>query len=157
VATEAAEAHPWLAALGPEPLGNSFHEGHLTAAFAGRRTPVKAALLDQHTVAGLGNIYVAEALFRARIHPARHAGRIGHARIAALVPVIRDVLTEAIAAGGSSLRDYRQADGELGYFQHAFRVYDREGQPCLTSGCTGTVRRIVQSGRSTFYCPRCQH
>jgi formamidopyrimidine-DNA glycosylase len=157
VATDAADRHPWLAALGPEPLGNAFHQGHLIAAFAGRRTPVKAALLDQHTVAGLGNIYVAEALFRARIHPARMAGRISASRITALVPVIRDVLTEAIAAGGSSLRDYRQADGELGYFQHAFRVYDREGQPCVTPGCTSTVRRIVQAGRSTFYCPRCQH
>lgn len=157
VATGAAEAHPWLAALGPEPLGNAFHADHLIAAFAGRRTPVKAALLDQRMVAGLGNIYVAEALFRAHIHPARLAGRIGQARVAALVPVIRDVLAEAIAAGGSSLRDYRQADGELGYFQHSFRVYDREGQPCLTPDCTGTVRRIVQAGRSSFYCPRCQH
>lgn len=157
VGTAAADAHPWLAALGPEPLGNGFHDGHLIAALAGRRTPVKAALLDQRTVAGLGNIYVAEALFRARIHPARQAGRIGAARVAALVPVIRDVLSEAIAAGGSSLRDYRQTDGELGYFQHAFRVYDRAGQPCVTPGCTGTVRRIVQAGRSTFYCPRCQH
>jgi formamidopyrimidine-DNA glycosylase len=157
VPTDVAEAHPWLALLGPEPLGNGFHDAHLIAAFAGRRTPVKAALLDQRTVAGLGNIYVAEALFRAGIHPARQAGRIGQARVAALVPVIRDVLTEAIAAGGSSLRDYRQADGELGYFQHAFRVYDRAGQACVTPGCTGTVRRIVQAGRSSFYCPRCQH
>jgi formamidopyrimidine-DNA glycosylase len=157
VPTDVAEAHPWLALLGPEPLGKGFHDAHLIAAFAGRRTPVKAALLDQRTVAGLGNIYVAEALFRAGIHPARQAGRIGRGRVAALVPVIRDVLTEAIAAGGSSLRDYRQADGELGYFQHAFRVYDRAGQACVTPGCTGTVRRIVQAGRSSFYCPRCQH
>jgi formamidopyrimidine-DNA glycosylase len=157
MATATADAHPLLAALGPEPLGNAFHEDHLIAAFHAKRTPVKSALLDQHIVAGLGNIYVAEALFRAGIHPTRHAGRIGAARVAALVPVIRDVLTAAITAGGSSLRDYRQTDGELGYFQHSFQVYDREGQSCLKPGCTGTVRRIVQSGRSTFYCPHCQH
>ena len=149
-------AHPLLAHLGPEPLGNSFSEAGLAARLAGRRTPVKAALLDQTVVAGLGNIYVAEALFRAGIAPRRLAGNLGPKRIARLVPAIRDVLAEAIEAGGSSLRDYRQADGELGYFQHAFRVYGREGQPCVTPGCTGTVARIVQSGRSSFYCPRCQ-
>ncbi len=157
VATDRAEAHPWLAGLGPEPLGNGFHDAHLIAAFAGKRTPVKASLLDQRVVAGLGNIYVAEALFRAGIHPARLAGRIGRARVAALVPVIRAVLEEAIGAGGSSLRDYRRADGELGHFQHSFRVYGRAGLPCLRPGCGGTVRRIVQAGRSTFYCPACQH
>jgi formamidopyrimidine-DNA glycosylase len=154
--TEAVERHPLLAALGPEPLGNGFHEAHLLAGLHGRRTPVKAALLDQHLVAGLGNIYVCETLFRAGISPRREAGRISAARAARLVPEIREVLTEAIEAGGSSLRDYRQADGELGYFQHAFRVYGREGQPCTTPGCTATVRRIVQSGRSSFYCPSCQ-
>jgi formamidopyrimidine-DNA glycosylase len=156
VATPGAEAHPLLARLGPEPLGNAFHEDYLVARFRGRMTPVKAALLDKHVVAGLGNIYVCEALHRAGIAPWRKAGRIAARRVASLVPVIRAVLDEAIAAGGSSLRDYRQADGDLGYFQHAFRVYGREGAPCTTPGCGGTIRRIVQSGRSTWYCPACQ-
>ncbi len=151
------EAHPLLASLGPEPLSDDFTPAVLAAAFRGRRMPVKAALLDQRIVAGLGNIYVCEALFRAGIHPLRAAGRIGPARLAALHAAIRAVLVEAIAAGGSSLRDHRQASGELGYFQHSFRVYDREGQPCARPGCAGTVRRIVQSGRSTWYCPTCQH
>jgi formamidopyrimidine-DNA glycosylase len=150
------DGHTWLAALGPEPLGNGFSEAYLVARLRGRNTPVKAALLDQRTVAGLGNIYVCEALFRAGISPTRRAGRISARRVAALVPAIRDTLTEAIAAGGSSLRDYRQADGDLGYFQHAFRVYGRAGAPCLTPGCTGTIARTVQSGRSSFHCPRCQ-
>ena len=154
--TGAAEDHKLLAALGPEPLGNGFNEAHLVAALKGRNTPIKAALLDQRIVAGLGNIYVCEALFRAGIHPARKAGRISAARIASLVPIIREVLTEAIEAGGSSLRDFRQADGELGYFQHRFDVYGREGQPCRTPGCAGNIRRIVQSGRSSFYCALCQ-
>jgi formamidopyrimidine-DNA glycosylase len=156
VATAAAEAHPLLATLGPEPLGNAFHAGHLAARFRARKAPVKALLMDQRIVAGLGNIYVCEALFRAGIHPARPAGRIGAARLERLAQAVREVLIEAIAAGGSSLRDYRQADGELGYFQHAFRVYDRAGGACTSPGCTGTVRRIVQSGRSSHYCPRCQ-
>ncbi|MBF9035231.1 bifunctional DNA-formamidopyrimidine glycosylase/DNA-(apurinic or apyrimidinic site) lyase [Rhodobacterales bacterium HKCCE2091] len=154
--TERVETHRLLSGLGPEPLGNGFSEPYLVRAFDGRRTAVKAALLDQRIVAGLGNIYVSEALHRAGISPRRAAGRISAARIARLVPAIRDVLTEAIAAGGSSLRDHRQTDGELGYFQHSFRVYDREGAPCPTPGCTGTVRRIVQSARSSFYCPACQ-
>jgi len=154
--TAAAEAHPLLAKLGPEPLGNGFHEGHLAAAVAGRRTPVKAALLDQRIVAGLGNIYVCEALYRARISPRRLAGNLGARRVARLVPAIREVLRDAIEAGGSSLRDYRQADGELGYFQHAFDVYGREGAPCRTPGCAGRVVRFVQSARSSFCCPRCQ-
>ncbi len=154
--TATADAHPLLAALGPEPLGNAFHESWLTQRLKGRNTPIKSALLDQHIIAGLGNIYVCETLYRARIHPARKAARISAARTAALVPIIRDVLAEAIIAGGSSLRDYRQTDGELGYFQHSFQVYGREGQPCLTPGCTDTIRRIVQSGRSSFYCPTCQ-
>lgn len=154
--TAGAEAHPLLAGLGPEPLGNGFSEGYLSARLEGKLTPVKAALLDQRVVAGLGNIYVSEALFRARISPRRLAGNLGPARIARLVPVIRAVLAEAIEAGGSSLRDFRQADGELGYFQHAFRVYDREGEACPNSGCGGTILRIVQAGRSTFHCPRCQ-
>ena len=154
--TATAEAHPLLASLGPEPLGNQFHADYLAARFQGRSAPVKALLMDQRIVAGLGNIYVCEALFRAGIHPARAAGRIGPARLERLAQAVRDVLIEAIEAGGSSLRDYRQADGELGYFQHAFRVYDRAGQPCVTPGCPGLVRRIVQSGRSSHYCPRCQ-
>ena len=154
--TARADQHRLLAVLGPEPLGNDFHEDHLIAAFRGRRTPVKAALLDQGVVAGLGNIYVCEALYRARISPTRLAGKIAAPRVAALVPIIRQVLAEAIEAGGSSLRDYRQADGELGYFQHSFDVYGREGEPCRTSGCTGIIARKVQSGRSSFHCPKCQ-
>lgn len=154
--TEAADAHWLLRDLGPEPLGNSFNEAYLAERLRGRATPIKAALLDQRVVAGLGNIYVSEILHRAGIDPRRHAGRIAEARIATLVPLTRAILTEAIEAGGSSLRDYRQTDGELGYFQHSFRVYDREGQPCPTPGCNGAVRRIVQSGRSSYYCPACQ-
>ena len=154
--TSEAEAHKLLASLGPEPLGNAFNEDHLIAAFKGRNTPVKAALLDQHIVAGLGNIYVCEALFQARISPKRKAGQIAPKRVAALVPIIRDVLSEAIDAGGSSLRDFRQADGELGYFQHSFDVYGREGEPCKTDGCDRKISRIVQSGRSSFYCAQCQ-
>lgn len=155
-ATEAAAAHPLLARLGPEPLGNSFSDAYLAAAFGGRRMPVKAALLDQRIVAGLGNIYVCEALWRARISPRRRAGAISAARIATLATAIRAVLLEAIAAGGSSLRDFRRADGELGYFQHRFDVYGREGAACHTPGCGGTIRRVVQSGRSSFYCAGCQ-
>ncbi len=146
--------HPLLAALGPEPLGNAFSEDHLATRLQGKLTPVKSALLDQTVVAGLGNIYVSEALFRARISPRRLAGNLGPRRIARLVPAIRDTLTEAIAAGGSSLRDHRQTSGELGYFQHSFRVYGREGAPCPT--CATAVERIVQSGRSSFFCPGCQ-
>lgn len=148
------ERHPLLEALGPEPLAGDLG---LAAAFRGRKAPVKQVLLDQRRVAGLGNIYVSEALHRAGIDPRRAAGRIGAGRATALEGHIRAVLDEAIAAGGSSLRDHRQASGELGYFQHSFRVYDREGQPCLREGCPGTIRRIVQSGRSSFFCPRCQH
>ena len=154
--TAESESHWLLRELGPEPFGNAFDEIYLVSRLRGRRTPVKAALLDQRVVAGLGNIYVCEALHRAGIDPRRHAGRIAPARVRTLVPIIRDTLAEAIEAGGSSLRDYRQASGELGYFQHRFRVYDREGAPCPGPGCSGTVRRIVQSGRSTFFCPRCQ-
>ena len=154
--TSELDQHPHLKTLGPEPLGNTFNAKVLAAAFSGRNSPVKAALLDQRNVAGLGNIYVCEALYRSGIHPTRNAGGIGKSRIADLTTEIVATLSEAIAAGGSSLRDYRQADGELGYFQHAFKVYDREGQPCRTDGCKGIIRRIVQSGRSTFYCPKCQ-
>ena len=155
-ATDQLDAHWLLSKIGPEPLGNGFDDAHLRRAFSGRNTPVKSALLDQRIVAGLGNIYVCEALHRAGISPMRKAGRIGEGRVAALVPVIRRTLMDAIEAGGSSLRDYRQADGALGYFQHTFRVYGREGLPCVTPGCDGTVRRVTQSGRSTFYCARCQ-
>ncbi|WP_299650884.1 bifunctional DNA-formamidopyrimidine glycosylase/DNA-(apurinic or apyrimidinic site) lyase [uncultured Tateyamaria sp.] len=154
--TASADQHKLLAVLGPEPLGNTFNEDHLVDAFEGKNSPVKSALLDQRIVAGLGNIYVCEALFRAGIAPTRKAGRISKARVAALVPIIRDVLAEAIEAGGSSLRDFRQADGELGYFQHRFDVYGREGEPCRTPGCSQSVARIVQSGRSSFYCRSCQ-
>jgi formamidopyrimidine-DNA glycosylase len=150
------EDHWLLRDLGPEPLGNAFDGPYLAARLKGRNMPMKSALLDQRIVAGLGNINVCEVLHRSGISPRRRAGNISSARAAALVPVIRDVLNEAIEAGGSSLRDYRQADGELGYFQHTFRVYDREGQPCRADGCDGTIRRIVQSGRSSFYCPSCQ-
>ena len=156
VETAGAETHPLLAALGPEPLGNAFDEAYLAAALKGRRSPIKSVLLDQHLVAGLGNIYVCEVLFRAGLHPATIAGDLAAGQAAALVPLIREVLAEAIEAGGSSLRDHRQANGELGYFQHSFRVYDREGQSCATPGCHATVARIVQSGRSSFYCPQCQ-
>ncbi|MFD1881703.1 bifunctional DNA-formamidopyrimidine glycosylase/DNA-(apurinic or apyrimidinic site) lyase [Paracoccus pacificus] len=156
IAEGAEPAHPLLRHLGPEPLGADFHAEALAAALKERRAPIKAMLLDQRIVAGLGNIYVSEALHRAGIDPRRAAGRIGASRLAALVGHIRDVLTEAIAAGGSSLRDHRQTTGELGYFQHAFRVYDREGAACPTPGCAGVIRRIVQSGRSSYYCPVCQ-
>lgn len=154
VRTDREAAHWLLAGLGPEPLGNMFDESYLIDKLRGRATPIKAALLDQRIIAGLGNIYVSEVLFRAAIDPRRQAGRISAKRVAALVPVIRAVLLEAIEAGGSSLRDHRQADGELGYFQHAFRVYDREDEPCVT--CGTAIRRIVQSGRSSFFCPSCQ-
>lgn len=154
--TNTAEDHWLLRDLGPEPLGNSFDGPYLAARLKGRASPIKTALLDQRIVSGLGNIYVCEVLHRAGINPRRKAGQISEARVGGLVPIIREVLSEAIEAGGSSLKDYRQADGELGYFQHVFRVYDREGAPCMTPGCDGTVHRIVQGGRSTFYCPRCQ-
>jgi len=150
------DSHKLLRNIGPEPFGNDFHAAHLVSAFKNRMSPVKSVLLDQKTVAGLGNIYVCEALFRAKIHPTRKAGRIAAARVEVLVPIIRDVLQEAIEAGGSSLRDFRQADGELGYFQHSFDVYGREGAPCRTADCERNISRIVQSGRSTFYCAQCQ-
>lgn len=156
MATATADQHPLLASLGPEPLGNAFDESYLITRLKGRNTPIKSALLDQHVVAGLGNIYVCETLYRARVSPQTKAGDLAPKQVAALVPIIRAVLLEAIEAGGSSLRDFRQADGELGYFQHRFQVYDREGQPCVTPGCGAVVERIVQSGRSSFYCPACQ-
>ena len=149
-------AHKLLDVLGPEPLGNDFNEGYLIKSLEGKNTPIKSALLDQGIVAGLGNIYVCEALFRAGISPKRKAGQISAVRLERLVPIIRQVLSEAIDAGGSSLRDFRQADGELGYFQHNFDVYGREGAPCRNSDCAKPIERIVQSGRSTFYCKICQ-
>jgi len=154
--TATGDGHPLLARIGPEPLGNAFDEGYLAGRLRGRTTAIKSALLDQQIVAGLGNIYVCEVLHRASLHPATRARDVTPAMISALVVLIRDVLTEAIEAGGSSLRDYRQADGELGYFQHTFRVYGREGGACLRPGCSGVIARLVQSGRSSFYCPQCQ-
>ncbi|KPF70165.1 5-hydroxymethyluracil DNA glycosylase [Bosea sp. AAP35] len=151
-----------FAAMGIEPLGNELSGETLARLFAGKFAPLKAALLDQRLVAGLGNIYVCEALFRAGLHPEAPAGTIatptGRPRPAAhaLAQIIRQVLEEAILSGGSTLRDFAHADGSLGYFQHRFKVYDREGQPCTAPGCTSLVQRLVQSGRSTFYCETCQ-
>jgi formamidopyrimidine-DNA glycosylase len=154
--------HPLMKEVGPEPLGNEFDAAMLAAACRGKKTSLKAALSDQKVVAGLGNIYVCEALHRALVSPKRQASTIAtksgapNARADALVVAIKAVLNDAIKAGGSSLRDHRQTDGELGYFQHHFRVYDREGEKCVTPGCKGIVKRIVQTGRSTFFCPVCQ-
>jgi formamidopyrimidine-DNA glycosylase len=151
-----AALHPLLAGLGPEPLEPSFGGAYLAGKLAGRLTPIKAALLDQRIVAGLGNIYVCEALYRAELSPKRLAASIGRRRADRLAAAIKSVLTEAIAAGGSSVRDYVQANGELGYFQHHWAVYGREGEPCPGCNCAEGVRRIVQSGRSTFYCAKRQ-
>jgi formamidopyrimidine-DNA glycosylase len=153
---------PYLKGLGPEPLGNDFNAEEMAAAFAGKKAPIKAALLDQRVVAGLGNIYVAEALHRAHIHPQVEAKSLvtvkgkPKPRLEDLAHGVRQVLIEAIEVGGSTLRDFRNAEGGSGYFQHRFAVYDREGEPCPTPLCTGVVERIVQSGRSTFFCPVCQ-
>jgi formamidopyrimidine-DNA glycosylase len=154
VATDAADTHPLLAGIGPEPLGPEFGAGVLAAAFEGRAAPVKALLLDQRLVAGLGNIYVCEALFRARIHPARAGGSVAKQAIDGLAQAVVEVLTEAIAAGGSSLRDHAAPDGTLGYFQKGFQVYGQEGNDC--PACARPVERIVQSGRSSFFCAACQ-
>ena len=156
VPTDALDRHPWFAGMGPEPLGPDFDADRLAAAFAGRTQSPKTLLLDQKVVAGLGNIYVCEALHRAGISPRRPAGAVDRARIERLADAVRAVLEEAIAAGGSTLRDYAGADGVLGYFQHRFRVYGREGEACATACCGGTVERLVQAGRSTFFCPVCQ-
>lgn len=147
---------PHLANLGPEPLSDGFNAAGFSEALAGKRASIKAALLDQRLVAGLGNIYACEALWRAGISPRRSAHTVAGGRAARLVPAVKQVLAAAIAAGGSSLRDYVQASGELGYFQHAWDAYDREGEACRRLGCAGVMRRIVQSGRSSFYCPRHQ-
>lgn len=156
------DTHPMLAGLGVEPTGNTLDGVLLAKLLEGRRSPLKAALLDQRLIAGLGNIYVSEALWRAGLSPLRESGTIAKAGKKAagqserLAGAIRSVIADAIAAGGSSLRDYVQTDGSLGYFQHSFAVYDREGEPCSTPGCGGQIERIVQSGRSTFYCRTCQ-
>jgi formamidopyrimidine-DNA glycosylase len=156
------DREPLLRGLGPEPLGNAFDAVMLASACRGKKTSFKAALLDQRVIAGLGNIYVCEALHRAHLSPKRRASTLAerngapNARSARLVEGIKAVLTQAIKDGGSSLRDHRLTDGELGRFQHNFRVYDRAGERCRTEGCKGTIRRIVQNGRSTFYCPVCQ-
>lgn len=162
IAGDAWDTHKLFAGLGVEPLSNGFHADYLAARAVGRTTDLKAFLLDQRIVAGLGNIYVSEALFRAGLSPNRKAGALADKRgrpterAQRLVPAIREVLTAAIAAGGSSLRDFAQTDGSLGYFQHRFAVYDRADTPCPRVGCDGTVKRIVQAGRSTYYCGRCQ-
>ena len=161
IARKGLEDEPLLKGLGPEPLGNEFGAGMLARSCANKKTSLKAALLDQRVVAGLGNIYVCEALFRAHLS-AKFAATLAtkkgeptdHAR--RLVEAIHAVLNQAIKAGGSSLRDHRQTSGELGYFQHSFQVYDREGEKCRTAGCGGIVRRFIQNGRSTFWCPKCQ-
>ena len=149
------EQWPPFAAMGPEPLGEALTVEHLAAGIAGRKQAIKLMLLDQRLVAGLGNIYVCEALFRARIHPRKAAGKVSRPALARLVPAIRAVLEEAIAAGGSSLRDYARPDGQLGYFSKSFDVYDRESLLCRRDD-GGTIRRIVQGGRSTWFCPKCQ-
>jgi len=156
IASEVLADHPWFAGLGPEPLGADFSAAQLKAALAGRRQSIKVMLLDQRIVAGLGNIYVSEALHRARISPLRAAGEIPARQLKALVEAVRAVLDEAIEAGGSTLRDYAAADGALGYFQHRFRVYDREDEPCARIQCAGRIERTVQGGRSTFFCASCQ-
>jgi len=151
--------HKLLARMGPDPLSTTFTPDVLSAALRGKGTTIKAALLDQRVVAGLGNIYVCEALYRAGVSPRRKAGTVAGRRAERLVPAIRDVLQAAIAAGGSSLRDYVQPSGELGYFKYSWNVYGREGEPCQTASCAehnATVKRLIQSGRSTFYCSRCQ-
>jgi len=155
VDTAALDAWPPFAVMGPEPLGPDLTPAHLGKALMGRKAAIKLMLLDQRIVAGLGNIYVCEALFRARIGPRKPAGKVSRAALERLVPAIRAVLEAAIGDGGSSLRDYARPDGELGYFASRFAVYGREGEPCIPP-CPGTVKRIVQGGRSTWYCPKCQ-
>ncbi len=155
-------SHVFFRGLGEEPTGNVLDATYLAARFAGKAQPLKSALLDQKNIAGLGNIYVCEALWRSGLSPLRAAGTLVDAKgkpkktLVLLTEAIRAVIADAIAAGGSSLRDHIQTDGTLGYFQHSFSVYDREGEPCRTPGCGGTVARVVQAGRSTFYCPKCQ-
>jgi len=147
--------HAWCARLGPEPLSDAFHGDHLASLCAGRKAPIKNVIMDASIVVGVGNIYASESLFRAGIHPARAAGRISHSRLAVLVAVIQSVLTEAIAAGGSTISDFVHADGKPGYFSHQFQVYGRQGEACLQ--CSKPIKKITQAGRSSFYCPCCQH
>ncbi len=156
VETARLDQHPWFSAMGPEPLGPDFDAGVLVTAFKGRKQTAKTLLLDQRVVAGLGNIYVCEALHRSGISPIKPAALISKAKIKILTVAIKEVLAEAIEAGGSTLRDYAGADGALGYFQHTFRAYGREGEPCVTPSCGGVIERTVQAGRSTFFCPVCQ-
>lgn len=156
IAASELDAHPFFKSMGPEPLGNHFHLPYLKQALARKKTSIKAALLDQRVVAGLGNIYVVEALHRAGIAPTKEAGRIAAQRLEKLYHAIRAVLEEAIEAGGSTLSDYASVDGAQGGFQHRFRVYDREGEACGTPECDGKIVRAVQGGRSSFWCPRCQ-
>lgn len=156
IPTDGIERHPWFATMGPEPLGAGFDARTLEKAFANRKQGPKTLLLDQRTVAGLGNIYVCEALHRAHISPFKPSGGIAKKRLGPLTTAIKDVLAEAVEVGGSTLKDFAAADGALGYFQHRFRVYDREGEPCPTPGCKGVIAREVQAGRSTFFCPVCQ-
>ncbi|MES0370788.1 MAG: bifunctional DNA-formamidopyrimidine glycosylase/DNA-(apurinic or apyrimidinic site) lyase [Mariprofundaceae bacterium] len=152
---EALGSHKWFRELGPEPLEEGFSADHLIDACSARKAPIKSLLMDSHLVVGVGNIYASESLFRSGIHPARAAGKISQKRLTKLRDVIREVLNEAIAAGGSTISDFVKADGKPGYFAHQFRVYGREGEPCFV--CKKPIRRIVQSGRSTFYCLGCQH
>lgn len=156
IPTEGIDRHPWFATMGPEPLSDAFDARTLEKAFANRKQGPKTLLLDQRTVVGLGNIYVCEALHRAHISPFKPAGGIAKKRLGPLTTAIKDVLAEAVEVGGSTLKDFAAADGALGYFQHRFRVYDREGEPCPTPGCKGVIAREVQAGRSTFFCPVCQ-
>jgi formamidopyrimidine-DNA glycosylase len=154
--TENLELSGMLSQIGPEPLSNSFNEAYLVSTLRLKKTNIKSALLDQRVVAGLGNIYVCEALFRAGISPKRQALRISHKKLGSLVPIIKEILLEAISSGGSSLRDFRNASGDLGYFQHSFDVYGREDQDCYNPECDSQIKRITQAGRSSFYCSNCQ-
>ena len=149
-------AHPQLAPIGPEPLGNAFSGPVLEAALQNRKSPIKVAILDQKLVAGVGNIYACEALFRAGISPKRVAATVKGARAERLAQAIKDVLSDAILSGGSTLRNYSNTNGELGYFQHKFKVYGHEADPCSSPGCTAQIKRITQAGRSTFFCSNCQ-
>ena len=154
--TENLELSSMLSQIGPEPLSNSFNEAYFVSTLRVKKTNIKSALLDQRVVAGLGNIYVCEALFRAGISPKRQALRISHKKLGSLVPIIKEILLEAISSGGSSLRDFRNASGDLGYFQHSFDVYGREDQDCYNTECDSKIKRITQAGRSSFYCSNCQ-
>ncbi len=152
--TNALGAHPLLASLGPEPLSEAFDVAYLYKRLKGKNTNIKAAIMDSHIVVGVGNIYASEALFRSKIHPETRAGNVSKARVALLVESIKQVLAEAITSGGSTLRDYVRSSGDIGYFQHRFQTYGREGEPCVT--CSESILKIVQSNRSTYFCPECQ-